>query len=156
MFRTPYLLAHSLNTVLPAPSQLQIMYIYIYIHLLNSEVALRWDSKHFKVIFQMSLVQISAQRSLLLTKLQIFFTPCGKCQDTGIVRNCNVTDSFHILSSSFFTNHRTARCYTLCCSLPRYINHKQNKATKHHNYVSRLHGLLHFNIIRSNAQSSYS
>ncbi len=119
MFRAPHLLPHSLNIVLTAPSPLQIIYIYIciYTHLLNSEVPLQWDCKHFKVIFEMSCVQISAQRSLLLTKLQIFFTPCGKCRDTGIIQNCNVTDSFHILSSSFFTNHRTTRCYTLCLYL---------------------------------------
>jgi len=77
------------------------------------------DSQHLKVIFEMSHVQISVQRSLFLMKVQIFFTPCGKCRNTGIIRNCNVTDSFHIISSSFFTNHCTLQCYTLCCSQPR-------------------------------------
>ena len=53
------------------------IYIYTYIHLFNSEVALKWDSKHFKDIFEMSRSHISAQRSLLFMKAQVFFTPWG-------------------------------------------------------------------------------
>ena len=106
-----------------------MMYIYIYTHLFNSEVALKWDSRHFKVIFEISRIQISAQTSLLFPKMQVFFTPWGKCRDTGIIRNY-VTDSSHILPISFFTNQRTVRCYTLCSSQPRSINHKQNKDTQ--------------------------
>ena len=86
--------------------------------------------KHFKVIFEISRFQISAQRSLIFMKVEVFFTPWGKCRDTGIIRNYNVTDSSHILSSSFFTNQRTVRCYTLCSSQPRQINRKQNKDTQ--------------------------
>ena len=79
------------------------LYLYIYINLFNSYVALKWDSKHFKNIFEMTRIQISAHRSLLM-RVQVFFTPWGKCRDTGIIRNCNVTDSFH----SFFQFTRCA------------------------------------------------
>ena len=95
-FRTPFLSFHSLVTILTTPSSLQI----IYIHIFNSEVALHWDSKHCKVTFEISRIQISAQTSLLFMKVQVFFPPWDKCRDTSIIRNCNVTDSFHNFSSS--------------------------------------------------------
>ena len=72
----------------------------MYIHLFNSDVALKWDSKHFKVLFEMFRIQISAQRSLFFMRVQVFFTPWGKCQDTSIIRNCNVNYAFHNFSSS--------------------------------------------------------
>ena len=31
--------------------------------------------------------------------LKVFFTPWGKCRDTSIIRNCDVTDSFYNFSS---------------------------------------------------------
>jgi hypothetical protein len=130
-------------------------YIYIYTptHLFNSEVARKWDRKHFKFIFEIFSIQISAQRSLLFTRVEVYFTPWVKCRDTLIICNYNVTDSSHILCSSFFTNQRTVRCYTLCNSQPRYINHKQNKDTQ--TKLCKLSsGFAPFNIIWSNAQSS--
>ena len=77
-----------------------MIYIYIYIHLFNSEVILKWDNKHFKDIFEMFRIQISAQRSLLFMRVQVFFTPWRKFRDISIIRNCNVTDYFHNFSSS--------------------------------------------------------
>jgi len=71
-------------------------------------------------------------------KVQVFFTSWGKCRDTGIIQNYNVTDSSNVLSSSFFTNQRTVRCYTLCSQSQT----KQNKQ----NYVSFLQGLLHLTL----------
>jgi hypothetical protein len=98
------------------------IYIYIYIYLIQKLIS--------------SLIVITSKLFLrfpmiksLLNKVTVLFTPCSKCQHTGTVQSCNVTDSFHVLCSSFFTNHRTIRCYTLCCSLPHYINRKQNKDT---------------------------
>jgi len=76
------------------------VYIYTYTHLFNSEIVLQWDSKYFKVIFEISHIHISVQKSLLFMKVQVFCTPWGKCRDTGIIQNCNVTDSFHNFSSS--------------------------------------------------------
>jgi len=59
------------------------IYVCIFIYLIQ-----HWspvDGKHFKVIFEMSCVQISAQRSLLLLKVQIFFTAWIKYLDIGII-----------------------------------------------------------------------
>ena len=77
-----------------------ISYIFIYIYIYNPDVALKWERKHFKVLFEMSRIQISAQKSLSFMRVQVFFTPWGKCRDNSIIRNCNVTDSFHNFSSS--------------------------------------------------------
>jgi hypothetical protein len=60
------------------------MIYIVYIHSFYSEVALNWDSKHFNVIFKISRIQITAQRSLLCKKEQVFYTAWGKCPDTGI------------------------------------------------------------------------
>jgi hypothetical protein len=62
-----------------------VIYERYVIHLFNSEVALKWDSNNVKVILEMSPIEISAHRSLFLMKVQIFFTACSKCLDTGII-----------------------------------------------------------------------
>ena len=70
-FRTPLLSFQSLVTLwLHHPSSK--WYIFKYIHLFNSEVALKWDSKHFIFIFEISRIQISAPRPLFFMKVQVF------------------------------------------------------------------------------------
>jgi len=56
-------------------------FTFIYIHSFNSYVALKWESKQFKVIFKMSRIQISARRSLFFMRVKVFFTPWGKCRE---------------------------------------------------------------------------
>jgi hypothetical protein len=103
-----------------------MVYIYICIFIYLIQKLLCSGQSALKVIFEKFCVQLSAQRALFLLKVQIFFTAWSKYLDAGIIRKCNVTNSFHILSSSFFTNHRTVRCYRLRCSQPPQINHKPN------------------------------
>jgi hypothetical protein len=111
--RTPFLPDRNQVTVPSTLSYLQIINKYIHIYLFHSEINLQWTVSTSKLFSRCPAFKSLPRGHLLLTKLQIFFTPYGKCRDTGIIRNYNVADSFHILSSSFFTNHRTFRCYTL-------------------------------------------
>jgi len=98
---------HFNDSTILAPNNIYLyIYIYIYIHLFNSEIALQSDSKNFSVIFEMTHIHISAHRSLLFMKAQVYFTPWGKCQDTGItslkqlqetIRSTLLLGSFYLL-----------------------------------------------------------
>jgi len=90
----------------------------IYIDLFNSKIALQWDSKHFKVIFEMSRIHISAQRSLLFMKAQVFFTPCGKCRGTGITSLKQLQETIHstLLLGSFYLLYMYSNLsHVYCC-----------------------------------------